>query len=473
MGNKTSDLQSNTAPTHEAHAHDDHGTSHDGASDDAFEGLFTPLDQECLRMCCLELNSSPDPRGALMTSLALPGSCFAEKLCERFITTSPATQKELSTFVGATTKDHSSRKLMLLCGLYADQQGVLQHQSVELLLHDCFQMAAISTLNEPPHDPLNGSVFIPSLQQCSSKEDNFTIEDVRHWLKKYLTDIPSCLTNYINTKLMRPYVMTALQHLKGPDFDPADLDTTTVNVKLLHPPPLLLPALSDRSYILKQADLYALAMVEPKLQTSWTRLYSSSSDGLSFQRLSSAVVGYKGCTLLVIRDSNRHIFGVFAAESWQDTGFGGSSASFLFAVSPNYQILRSLPSVSNNHFTYLNVKGLGGKPAGIGMGGDMRQRRIWIDKQFDTVVTRASDSTFEPGIIGSSSDSPTGLVSVEMWGCGGMDALQKQKEFQNYQNKLLEGMRKVDKKAFANNEFDREFLLGGTFANGVERREDR
>ena len=61
---------------------------------------------------------------------------------------------------------------------------------------------------------------------------------------------------------------------------------------------------------------------------------------------------------------------------------------------------------------------------------------------------------------------------TEVWGCGGAQATETQGSAAKQNRDTRESMRKVDRKAFAENAFDREFLLSKTFADS-RRGEER
>jgi hypothetical protein len=63
-------------------------------------------------------------------------------------------------------------------------------------------------------------------------------------------------------------------------------------------------------------------------------------------------------------------------------------------------------------------------------------------------------------------------VSVEVWGLGGEECEREQQRAKDEHHRLIMARRKVDTKQFGNSTFDREFLLGKTFAQ-VNSKEDR
>eukprot|EP01037_Dinobryon_pediforme_P044097 gene44097-55607_t len=56
------------------------------------------------------------------------------------------------------------------------------------------------------------------------------------------------------------------------------------------------------------------------LQATWTRLYSTEIDGMSFNRVEHHILGYDGptCILIKVRDSAGTVLGAFAMERWKE-----------------------------------------------------------------------------------------------------------------------------------------------------------
>ena len=61
--------------------------------------------------------------------------------------------------------------------------------------------------------------------------------------------------------------------------------------------------------------LFGLSIHSAMLQGDWNRLYASSIDGLHFQQLAHALVGYDGPTVLLLQDEAGAVFGAFALGS--------------------------------------------------------------------------------------------------------------------------------------------------------------
>ena len=81
---------------------------------------------------------------------------------------------------------------------------------------------------------------------------------------------------------------------------------------------------------------------------------------------------------------------------------------------------------------------------------------------------------YEAGpLLGDDLTRETFLVSqIEVWGLGGADSLKARDAWRAQKDKMLLKQRQVDKSQFANNTFDREFLLKGTFSGGNRETND-
>jgi hypothetical protein len=61
------------------------------------------------------------------------------------------------------------------------------------------------------------------------------------------------------------------------------------------------------------------------------------------------------------------------------------------------------------------------------------------------------------------------IHTIEIWGTGGKKALDKQNDFRESESKIIEGQRKVDRKAFLSSGFDKEMFFSKTYAAANNR----
>lgn len=107
----------------------------------------------------------------------------------------------------------------------------------------------------------------------------------------------------------------------------------------LHSPsykPFLAPKLDFPSEILGESDLLPLALHSESLQGAWKRLYSTSVDGLSFNRIVYHSLGYDGptCVLVKCADALGTVLGMLAFDHWKESNrFYGAIRGVFFVSS--------------------------------------------------------------------------------------------------------------------------------------------
>lgn len=184
------------------------------------------------------------------------------------------------------------------------------------------------------------------------------------------------------------------------------------------------------------------------------RLYTSASDGLSFNRLQNALVGYGGPTLLIIQ-SGDCLFGAFTASPWKESkDFYGNHDCFLYQLLPKTAVFR--PSGNASNFMYCNSfarsRGYDQQAHGIGFGGTVDQPRLFIAESFDNCRAAAQDMTFESGRLLDSKSLQFEIDNLEVWGVGGtqvvQEALGARSRQRDIKHAAIQKARKVDKAQF-------------------------
>jgi TLD len=251
--------------------------------------------------------------------------------------------------------------------------------------------------------------------------------------------------------------------------------------------------------------LFGLACFSSSLSGLYFRLYTSASDGLSFNRLQNALLGYGGPTCIIIRavvdeyddnddmdhdDADHYteggIFGAVSASPWKESkDFYGTSDCFLFQLSPitavyrPTSVARNVDSSSKNYTTthkgttatgktkssgpnymYCNPsarsKGYDGLAHGIGFGGTVDQPRLFLDETLEQCYAGSQDWTFENGALLPPSNNRRKqyfqVDSLEVWGVGGTalveKALDARQLARDVRQEGIRRARKVDKAQF-------------------------
>jgi hypothetical protein len=221
--------------------------------------------------------------------------------------------------------------------------------------------------------------------------------------------------------------------------------------------------------------LFTIACWSPTLTstTGYHRLYTSAADGLSFNRLLHAVIGYDGPTLFVIQSSNAGgIFGAYTTGGWKESkDFYGNTDCFLFALHPFTAVYR--PSGGNNrNFVYCNSvarsRGYDQQAHGIGFGGTVEEPRLFLSEEDldNNCVAASQDLTFENGALlppGQRNSKYFGVQGLEVWGVGDIEsvetALQAREVVRANTDEAIRRARKVDKAQFLDD------FRAGTFSS--------
>ncbi|KAL1526195.1 hypothetical protein AB1Y20_014921 [Prymnesium parvum] len=104
-------------------------------------------------------------------------------------------------------------------------------------------------------------------------------------------------------------------------------------------PPKLFGSSSDPPTVLSQSQLLQLRRALPTrfMLSDWNLLYSTDHHGCSLRTFYSRLER-AGATVLVVLDSQGHIFGAFASESWKlDRHYFGNGETFLFRMQPTFE----------------------------------------------------------------------------------------------------------------------------------------
>lgn len=204
------------------------------------------------------------------------------------------------------------------------------------------------------------------------------------------------------------------------------------------------------------------------------------SDGLSFNRLLNALLGFGGPTLLLIRDTGSNVFGAYTASPWKESkDFYGNSECFLFALSSSSSRMAVYrPTGDSTNFQYCNSfarsKGYDQQAHGIGYGGSTQQPRLFLSEHLDEKCKASSqDLTFDNGSL--LLNSPKGqssftVESLEVWAVGGDDVVEKglgaRDKVRQMKAEGIRRARKVDKAQFLD-----DLRSGAIYSKAFQHRE--
>jgi len=267
---------------------------------------------------------------------------------------------------------------------------------------------------------------------------------------------------------------------------------STLNTKTVKMPVLKKETL-EKSGIITKKLWTTLFLSNPKLEfcKDFDLIYNSRSDGLSFNRLANHIIGYKAPIIILVKhtevpeedskseeDHQDHVIGSYIDVELKDNAkFGGDLNSSIFSLSPDLRTMRTINNKGGTNYAYMNTVKIENSqyPYGIGFGGSTVEFRLWLDG--DNIVENSyiipSDNTYEVGYIipNKNNHGKLYISKIEIFGLGGAEALEAQTEHRLNLQKMRDKKKKVDKAAFLDSDFDKEFLLGNTYSHVKEKEE--
>lgn len=171
--------------------------------------------------------------------------------------------------------------------------------------------------------------------------------------------------------------------------------------------------------ILGLSDVLFLNLSLPhELRNEWRFLFSSQIHGESFSTMLGRI-SMQGSTLLIIQDTDNHVFGGFASDNWAlSPNFTGNESCYLFKLEP--KILTFPSTTYNNHYQYLNLHQQT-MPNGLLMGGQFSYPGLWLDCEYGSGKSSVTCTTFQNYSQLSGSENFR-IKHCEVWGAGPVPA---------------------------------------------------
>eukprot|EP01056_Protomagalhaensia_sp_Gyna25_P000114 Protomagalhaensia_sp_Gyna_25__113@NODE_1056_length_2242_cov_31_924648_g841_i0_p1_GENE_NODE_1056_length_2242_cov_31_924648_g841_i0NODE_1056_length_2242_cov_31_924648_g841_i0_p1_ORF_typecomplete_len436_score55_19TLD/PF07534_16/5_4e25DNA_alkylation/PF08713_11/7_2DNA_alkylation/PF08713_11/28SUKH4/PF14435_6/7_8e03SUKH4/PF14435_6/0_18_NODE_1056_length_2242_cov_31_924648_g841_i0551362 len=235
----------------------------------------------------------------------------------------------------------------------------------------------------------------------------------------------------------------------------------------------------QKSQILSDEELWIIANATPLANSCLTAnppvlLFSLDRHGMSWTRCVTQINHYQAPMVLAIKTKRGHVLGAFIDSGLEEAGakYFGTAQTFLYALRPTH--LLCLASGTGENYVTFNHKAQY-VPTGLGFGGDESNHRLFLNSDLHTLAVTYSDKTYRLGELIPLRDEDGSLTykkeveieEIEVWGYGSeADLIQQQRMVERHEE-LKADARQVDRAMFADNAFDREFLMGGHKMHGA------
>ena len=205
------------------------------------------------------------------------------------------------------------------------------------------------------------------------------------------------------------------------------------------------------------------------------KLYDCKINGYNLSNLVYSFLGFTGPIIILVQhhdkaNDNFITFGMFINKNFKEcfSNSCGDDLSHILIFGDKLEILKTVGD-DHEHYCFISSKNqkFQKHEPGIGMGYSHGQIRFWLDSNelFSKSYFGKYDDVFEEGSPFEEMEEKLDICNLEVYGFGDDDTLQDLVKKQERDQVIINKMKKVDKSAFVNNDFDREMFLSKTFSH--------
>ena len=205
------------------------------------------------------------------------------------------------------------------------------------------------------------------------------------------------------------------------------------------------------------------------------KLYDCKVNGYNLSNLVYSFLGFTGPIIILVQhhdkaNDNFITFGMFINKDFKEcfSNFCGDDLSHILILGDKLEILKTVGD-DREHYCFISSKNqkFQKHEPGIGMGYSHGQIRFWLDSNqlFSKSYFGKYDDVFEEASPFEEMEEKLEICNLEVYGFGDDDTLKDLVKKQERDQVIINKMKKVDKAAFANNDFDREMFLSKTFSH--------
>lgn len=381
--------------------------------------------------------------------------------------------------------------LLWLCwtALWDVESGKFLKNKVNLCLPDVnhLVLSAVTSCGEG-----GGGVNVWDCNVISGLEIQIPVGKFLTWVLQTLPRLPDCCAQFFHSRIQS--CTFASEEGDSESSCPAEGDVSSANVGS---PNLLTRgnawAISLAMRNTTSEELSRVCFSSNTDGTDENLIYRSSLHGRGLNRFRSNVEGYQGSLLMLISATSqvsherstserKWIIGALTHQGFENMDVFYGSSGNLYAICPVFHAYS--PTGKEKNFVYSHLHPTGRyeahpKPVGIGFGGTVGNKRVFIDEDFAklTVHHHAVDKTYQHGyLFPDQGFLPVEalILEVEVWGLGGRGAKGVQDKYKKREELFTQQRRKVDLKTFANWDDSPEKMMMDMMSDpNAVRREDR
>jgi len=303
-----------------------------------------------------------------------------------------------------------------------NSQKSLDKTAVSSLIQSCCQYPICV---EQENDIKENDLVIKGLTaSCIATKNSISKQEFIQWVQETCPLIFSGFQSWLHYTFTGKILKNNLEILPFP-FE------SQSNTKILSFPLLWLLCSILPSCYLKLENKYKIKddedAVDDSVKYTWNLLYESNEHGLSLNRFKNKVMSYKSPTLMFIQLEDGRLLLIAVDQPWKDSAerYGGPYCN-LIEIYPTMQIIEA-----DANMIYLKESSRA-ILTGLIIGSSSTKPKVIIDTDLSTVKLNYKPVPEDHAI-----------EKIEVWGCGGVEAIASQTDLKKWEKKEVEKRRKV------------------------------
>ena len=288
-------------------------------------------------------------------------------------------------------------------------------------------------------------------EELSSK--NITVDLLNDFIDNKVPAIEGFIKNYISTYLLNLENDITNEHMTC--------------FPLFNDPPSTLTTYKFFFYCLSNTNISSKPYA--------FKLYDCKTNGYNLSNLVYSFLGFTGPIIILSQHYNKNTkeyitLGMFLNSNFKEcfSTFCGDDLCQIVIIGNKLDTFKAIGE-DKNHYCYISSKNQKFQThvPGIGMGFTRGEIRFWLDANelFSKSYFGQYDDVYEEGSPFEDMEEKLDIANLEVFGFGDDDTLKELMKKQERDQVIINKMKKVDKSAFVNNDFDREMFFSKTFAH--------
>lgn len=209
------------------------------------------------------------------------------------------------------------------------------------------------------------------------------------------------------------------------------------------------------------------------------KLYDCKVKGYNMSSIIYSFIGFPGPIAIFIEhfekeDNKEYILGAFLNSNFKECyeKFCGDDLSFVFSIAPELKFYKFKQNSDKICFISSKPQKYSKAKSGIGLGYGYEKFKLWIDggDLFNECYFEKYDEVFEDGTPFKELRHNLNIINIEVFGFGSKDDYESLLNKQMRDKNISDKMKKVDKAAFLEGDFNKEMFFENTFAHQSDKR---